>query len=136
MNIATYPLRGDNCNIYIDDKTTIGDVSLFAEESHTSIRIGKDCMLGRKIFISTTDFHSIIDMATGNRLNPAKDVMIGNHVWIGADVDINKGTIVSDNSIIGSNSVVTKQFEESNIILIGMPAKKIREAVTWSRNKL
>ena len=75
-------------------------------------------------------------MATGNRLNPAKDVTIGNHVWIGANVDINKGTIVSDNSIIGSNSVVTKQFEESNIILIGMPAKKIREAVTWSRQKL
>ena len=129
-------IKGDNCNIYIDDKTTIGDASLFAEESHTSIRIGKDCMLGRKISISTTDFHSIIDMVTGNRLNPAKDVTIGNHVWIGADVAINKGAFVADNSIVGSNSVVTKRFEESNIILIGMPAKKIREAVTWSRNKL
>lgn len=56
-------------------------------------------------------------------------------MWIGANVDINKGAFVADNSIVGSNSVVTKRFEESNIILIGMPAKKIREAVTWSRNK-
>ena len=129
-------IKGDDCNIYIDDKTTIGGASLFAEESNTSIRIGKDCMLGRKISVSTTDFHSIIDMATGKRINPAKNVTIGNHVWIGADVAINKGAFVADNSIVGSNSVVTKQFEESNIILIGMPAKKIREAVTWSRQKL
>lgn len=129
-------VKGDGCNIYIDDKTTIGDASLFAEESHTSIRIGKDCMLGRKISISTTDFHSIIDVATGKRINPAKDVTIGNHVWIGADVAINKGVTIADNSIVGSNSVVTKRFEEPNIILIGMPAKKIREAVTWSRQKL
>ena len=49
---------------------------------------------------------------------------------------INKGVAVADNSIVGSNSVVTKRFEESNIILIGIPAKKIREAVTWSRQKL
>lgn len=129
-------VKGDGCDIYIDDKTTIGDASLFAEESQTSIQIGKDCMLGRKISISTTDFHSIIEIATGKRINPAKDVTIGNHVWIGADVAINKGVTIADNSIVGSNSVVTKRFEEPNIILIGMPAKKIREAVTWSRNKL
>ena len=129
-------IKGDGWSISIDDSTTIGDASLFAEESHTSIRIGKDCMLGRKISISTTDFHSIIDVATGKRINPAKDVTIGNHVWIGSDVAINKGVAVADNSIVGSNSVVTKRFEESNIILIGIPAKKIREAVTWSRQKL
>lgn len=72
-------------------------------------------------------------MATGKRINLAKDVTIGNHVWIGTDMAINKGVVVSNNSIVGGNSVVTKRFEESNIILIGMPAKKIREAVTWSR---
>lgn len=73
-------------------------------------RIGKDCMLGRKISICTTDFHSIIDVATSKRINPAKDVTIGNHVWIGADVAINKGVTIADNSIVGSNSVVTNDM--------------------------
>lgn len=129
-------IKGDNCIIIIGNKTTIGQASLFAEEDHTSIHIGADCMLGRKISICTTDFHSIIDVKSEKRINHASDVVIGNHVWIGTNVDINKGTLISDNSVVGSCNVVTKQFDKSNIIVVGIPAKIVKQDINWSRKKL
>ena len=46
-------------------------------------------------------------------------------MWIGANVFITPGVTVDDNSIIGANSVVTKDVEPFSIVG-GAPAKLIR----------
>lgn len=129
-------IKGDNCIIHIGAETTIGSASFFLEESNTSIEIGEDCMLGRKICIQTTDFHSIIDMNTQIRLNPPSNVYIGNHVWIGYGVTIGKGSKINNDSVVGEHSLVTKQFSQKNICIAGIPANIIKENINWSRKKL
>lgn len=52
-------------------------------------------------------------------------ISIGNHVWIGMNVVVMRGVTIGDNTIIGANSVVTKNIP-SNVIAAGNPIKVIK----------
>ena len=125
--------------IEIFDGTTIHgrnekQVEIFLDEG-TNVKIGKDCMLSNNVLIRTTDSHSITDLS-GNRLNLAKDVIIGNHCWIGANVTILKGVTIADRNVISACSVCTKSFDGNNTILAGIPAKPVKYDIDWCRKQL
>ncbi|MGA9211153.1 acyltransferase [Kaistella sp.] len=129
-------VEGDNCEITIGRRTTIGSAHIFCGESNTSIKIGKDCMLSRGIYMNTSDFHSIIDAESNLRINIPANILIDDNVWIGFNARINKGAIVGKNSIIATSSVVSGKTYPSNVILAGIPAKIVKEKVIWKREKL
>jgi len=129
-------IKGDNCHCVIGNKTTIGSASLFLEESNTNIEIGEDCMLGRKVCLQTTDFHSIIDITSGERINIASSVKVGNHVWLGYACTMSKGSSVADDSVVGEQSLVTKKWTQTNVCVAGIPAKILKENITWTRDQL
>lgn len=60
---------------------------------------------------------------------PYKHTVIGNDVWIGANVYIKDGLKIGDGAIIGANSVVTHDVEPYAIVA-GCPAKIIRYRFT------
>lgn len=60
-----------------------------------------------------------------------KPVHIGNHVWIASEVKILKGVSIADGCVIALGSIVTKSFDEENILIGGFPAKKIQDNVSW-----
>lgn len=123
--------------ISIGEGTSIVCAAMSVMDENTKISIGKDCMLANDITIRTSDSHSIIDLETNKRINPSKDVNIGNHVWIGAYTSVLKGATVSDNSIVGLHSVVTeKSICPENSLLVGVPAKVVKSNVTWHRERL
>lgn len=134
----------NNCNFWMEDsnniiqlgaKTTIsGDTQIACIEG-CKVMIGTDCMFSSDISIRTGDSHSIIDNE-GTRINRSKNVSIGNHVWVGTKCIINKGSAIPDNSIVDAGSVVTKLFDESNIIVAGNPAKKIKSGIEWIRERI
>ena len=132
---ANFWFEDHNCSIKIGRNTTIEQVHLAAVEDNTSIEIGEDCMLSSGIRIITTDSHSVIDIKSGKRINPAKSVRIGNHVWIGANCTINKGVTIGDGAIVAGNSVVTHDVPE-NTIVGGVPANVIRNGITWERVRI
>ena len=47
-------------------------------------------------------------------------------------VKIGKNTKISDDSIIGWGSIVTKKFEEPNVVLAGNPAKIVKRGINWN----
>ena len=65
----------------------------------------------------------------------AKKVIIGNHVWVGAGVQVNQGVTIGCNSIISSGSVVTKDIPD-HVIATGVPCKVIREITEEGRDRL
>ena len=48
-----------------------------------------------------------------------------------ADGDVFKGARIPDGSVVAARALVTKQFNEPNVLLGGLPAKVIRHGVSW-----
>lgn len=69
----------------------------------------------------------------GGAVNYAESIEIGRHVWVGKDDKIGKNVCIADNSIVGWGSIVTKRFDEPNVILAGIPAKVVKRGVNWDR---
>ena len=75
-------------------------------------------------------------LSSGFRINRAADVEIGNHVWIGYRVLINKGSVIPDDTVVGTGAIVTKSFDEPNTVLAGVPAKVVKRNVNWCKERL
>lgn len=133
-------IEDNGCAITIGEKSTFGSVHLAATEDGSSIRIGKDCMFSDDIDVRTGDSHSVVDLSTGNRINQAKNVVIGDHVWCGAHSSILKGVNIPDGVIIATRSVITNnrggEGYSRNAIIGGLPAKTIKENITWLRERV
>ena len=121
----------NNCKIDIGDNTIFCGVRLFLQDSNTSISIGNDCMFSWGIDVWCTDVHTVTDL-DGNPLNFSESIEIGNHVWVGKDVKIGKNTKISADSIIGWGSIVTKKFDETNVVIAGNPAKIVKRNINWN----
>lgn len=124
------------CEAVIGDNTTFEDSHIAVTEPNSKIIIGKDCMFAYDIDLRTGDSHSIIDSVTHERVNYAQNITIGNHVWVASHVSILKGVHIADNSVIATRAVVTKSFMDNNILIGGMPAKKIKENIDWNRQRI
>lgn len=154
---VNFIIKGDNAGIDIGDSVRIqgGDMWLedmdsqiqigtntFIDSAHLAategkaIIIGNECMLANDIDIRTGDSHSILDITTGERVNYARDVILKSHVWVGAHSIILKGSIVNENTVIGTASLVTATEYPANCIIGGIPAKVIKENIQWIKNKL
>jgi acetyltransferase-like isoleucine patch superfamily enzyme len=125
----------NDCEVEIGRNTTIELAHFAATEPHKHIFIGEDCMFSYDIDFRTGDSHSIFDTVTGKRINGAQNIEVGNHVWIGAHSIILKGVTIENNSVIGTNSVVTKSVP-SHSIAAGIPAKVIKNNIDWDRQKI
>ena len=124
--------RASHCNVNIGKDLYCGKTHVFLGEDNSTIIIGDDCMFSENIEIYCSDGHSILDK-TNQIINTGKNVIIGDHVWIGMDTKIGKNVKISNNSVIGWNSVVTKKFDQENCIIAGNPAKIVKSNISWTR---
>lgn len=60
-------------------------------------------------------------------VNVSNDVVGGNHCYLGTGAKLMIGVHIKDDTIVGANAVVTKSFDEENIVIAGIPAKKITD---------
>jgi len=133
---AVFWMEGDQGTLEIGDLTTMEEAHLAVTENGRSITLGKDCMLAYGIEIRTGDSHSVIDAGSSQRINPAADVIIGEHVWIAAHALILKGCVIGRDSIVGTGAVVTKADGTQGVILAGNPARIIKQGISWDRRRL
>ena len=122
----------NNCRVNIGNRVVINGVLLYLQEDNSSISIGDDSQLSWGVDVWCTDAHTITDLE-GNPMNFAQSIEIGKHVWIGKDVKIGKNVKIADNSIVGWGSIVTRKFDEPNVIIAGTPAKIVRRGINWDR---
>ena len=89
-------------------------------------------MFSTNVVLRTSDQHQIFN-EKGERINPGKDILIGEHVWIGYGATILKGSSLENNSIVGTESVVTGLHLPQNSVAAGNPARIIKHGVNWKR---
>jgi acetyltransferase-like isoleucine patch superfamily enzyme len=110
--------------VEIGPKTVMGQECTIS--AYQRVRIGEQCVIAdRAMFI---DFdHGIVEVERPIRLQGIykRDVEVGSNVWIGYGACILRGVRVGDNSVIGTNAVVTKDVP-ANAVVAGAPARVIR----------
>lgn len=93
-------------------------------------------MFSNHIIVRTSDSHPIYDKITNERINNALPIVIGNHVWIAPNTKIMKGAIIPNGCIIGSDTTISKQFLETDSLIVGRPARIVRQNIAWSREQI
>lgn len=86
------------------------------------IYLGKSFLFapGVKLISANHDMHN-------NGISiPGKPIIIGDNVWLGADVIVLPEVEIGDNCIVGAGSIVTKSFKEKNLVIVGNPARIIK----------
>ena len=117
---------GDGIIICGDD-SYIGYYSTLQAAKNCVISIGKNCAISHnvRIYTSSRIADQNLNQSKDNILSKSGDVIIEDGVWIGANVFINPSIKIGFNSVIGANSVVTKDVPPNSIVG-GVPAKLIR----------
>ena len=152
-------ISGDNNVIYIGDNCSLRGTNFYFEDSNneiylgagttttdkvdicviegTKVHIGEDCMISSDIYMATGDGHSVCNFDCTHRTNVSKDIVIGNHVWIGTRVIIGKGVKIGDNSIVAAGSVCNASINaKNNTIIGGNPATTVKKDINWVRERI
>jgi acetyltransferase-like isoleucine patch superfamily enzyme len=92
------------------------------------VEIGDHCMFANGCFITDAD-HRVDDPhrpITWQGFRSRGPTRVGDNVWCGANVVITSGVTVGERSVIGANSVVTRDVPARSIA-VGAPARVIRQ---------
>lgn len=125
---------GNNASVSVGNNCSFIETEIEAGPDG-NITIGEDCMFSFGIVLGQPDHHGIFDMATRERINHTKDIVIGSHVWIGRDARLLGGAQIGSGSVVGMASVTSSKFAE-NVVLAGSPARTLREGILWARDTI
>ncbi len=106
---------GDNLNNYI--------------QANNGIKFGNNIELGPGVCIISSNHHPL----NFRKHVKSKPIIIGNHVWIGANSTILPEVIIGNNVIIGANSVVTKNIPD-NSIAVGNPCEVVKQKALYTED--
>lgn len=93
------------------------------------ITIGEDVLISWDTLIMDTDYHHIL--LDNKVINHDDEIKIGNRVWIGCRCTVLKGSTVPAGSVIAANTVLTRKYQEENIIIGGNPSKILKTNIEW-----
>lgn len=98
-------------------KVTIGDNCFFNNNCSIAcsekIVIGNNCSFGYNVVIVDHD-HNI---KANNGTFVSKPIVIGDDVWMGANVTILKGVKIGNNSVIAAGTIVTEDVKDNSVII-------------------
>lgn len=123
---------GEDAYCYIGAGTGIESAEITVN-SHGRIEVGKDCLISHGVVLMQTDHHHIFDLNTGKRINVSKNIIVGNHVWLGREVELLGGSVIGNNCVLGARCVTASKFE-SNCLVVGNPGKVIKKNIIWAED--
>ena len=138
-----------NAHLQIEGNVDIyGDSTIYVNENATlifrggymnnrlNISVFDRVEIGRKVYVSEnvsirdSDNHTL--MYDGKiTTNISAPIVIEDNVWIGMNVTILKGVHIGTGAVIAAGAVVTKDVP-AGCLAAGVPAKVIRENISWS----
>lgn len=127
--------NGDHQTVEIGKDFSCGQADFLMKEPYSCLKIGNNCMFSAKIEIMLGDSHQILD-TSGVIKNWAKNITLGNNIWVGRSVKIMSGADVPDGCILAYASLINKKFDQPNATIGGIPAKILSTDIQWDRQSL
>ena len=97
---------------------------------YKSIIFGKDIQFSWDCLVMDCDTHKIYD-ENQNVMNPAKEIVFEDHIWIGCGATILKGAHIPSDCVIAAQSVITPKRLDSSTIIAGCPAQSVKKIGGW-----
>lgn len=121
----------EGCSVIVTDNAELevgsGYINMDSKiRCRNKITIGNNVVISENVHIRDSDTHQILD----GKHDPTAPVVIGNHVWIGANATILKGVTIGEGAIVAAGAVVNKDVPPKALVG-GVPAKIIKENVEW-----
>jgi len=119
---------GDNCIISrcvtVNYNTIIGNKTKIMDNTHITgnMKIGDNVFIS--VLVSTTNDNNM--GSRGYKEELVKGPIIENNVLIGASASILPNTLIGENCIIASGTIVTKNIEKNSLVM-GMPGRIVRK---------
>lgn len=119
-------------------KDAVLDCKYFTMNSHSTmiaalkITLGQDVMIARNVTIYDSDFHQLLSR-DGKMINYPSPVVIGDHVWLAANVMVLKGTTIGDGCIIGAQTVVSGTVAPNTLLQSRRECLKKETFGKWCR---
>ncbi len=122
--------------ILMGNKCSIQKQCTLVASFHANLIMGADCMVSYFVLMRAGNSHNMIDLDTLTHLddNTCRDVVLGEHVWVGMGSTLLNGVEIGSGSTIGANSFVCKKKFPNNCCLAGNPAKILRKRTAWIRD--
>lgn len=120
---GTRLLVGPGATMTLNDRCALDGDQRFIAAS--SVTIGARCSIAWDVLIMDSHFHAIDGLRA-----EAKQIIVGEHVWIGAGAKILRGVTVGDGAVIAAGAVVSSDVPPRSVVA-GVPARVIREDVNW-----
>jgi acetyltransferase-like isoleucine patch superfamily enzyme len=129
--IGRWAWIGHGTKIRVHEGTvSIGAKSVLGQEctisAFQSVSIGRECIVADRVMLIDFD-HGAVEVERPIRLQGIykRDVQVGHNVWIGYGACVLRGVTIGDNSIVGTNAVVTRDVP-ADAVVAGVPARVIR----------
>ena len=113
-------------NISIGKNCHINRFCCLFASPNSSISIGDNGLMGPGVRIFSSNHGTETGRNMIDQPYVEKDIMIGNDVWLGANVVITAGVTIGDSTIVAAGATVTKDIP-SGVLAGGVPAKVIKQ---------
>lgn len=122
--------------ISIGEKSTMETNGVISASFDAHVILGQDCMISYFVLLRAGNSHNMIDLDALENFddNTTRDVILGDHVWVGMRATIMNGVEIGSGSTVGANSFVCKRKFPSNCCLAGNPTRILREHTAWIRD--
>lgn len=128
-------LYGERCTVdgdfraVVDGVLHLGDDVYFNAGAHLSVMervvVGARCRFGERLSIHDED-HTTPPGGGAWSGYVTSPVVIGDDVWVGANVTILRGALIGPHSVVAAGAVVRGRFPEGGVLLAGVPARVVR----------
>jgi hypothetical protein len=102
--------------------------------SPCALMVGDDAMIAPGVWCRNYDSYAIIDIESLSVINAPGQVILGPHCCLGQNAGIGRPVRIGAGSIIDLGAVVVSDIEPC-VAAGGVPARVLREGVTWDRRR-
>jgi len=117
-------VAANTCELTVGSNSILGSYSIF--NGGHGLKIGDDCIFAAFVYANTSDHAYERGQLIQQQGFAGAPIEIGDDVWLGGHLFVNKGTTIGTGAVVGAGAVVTKDIPEYQIA-VGNPAKVIGE---------
>lgn len=124
VGIHVWLVTANDAELMVGKNAILGSYSIF--NGGHGIKIGANCIFAGFVYINSSEHYFRKGELIRNQGFYGAPVEVGEDVWLGGHLSVNKGVKIGTGTVVGAGSVVTKDIPAYKVA-VGNPAKVIRD---------